>query len=229
MSALRLYKLKIEEPIEKPHWHFDPATNRQLKVLSFFGVETSDQLAKGKASGIIGALFRTEANKELWGKYVYSTGDESDDSSDLQPFDLESLKNVVVPEDWSPARTPREKGPSSKQKRMRALVVDILREGSPFDEPVPNLEFKGRYFAFTGKFSSGTRQECQDSVKELGAIPQDKVNLSTDYLVIGSKGSTHWAEGSHGRKIEKAMIQRMEKGKPWIIAEADWITFLQKG
>jgi NAD-dependent DNA ligase len=222
---MRIYKLKIDRPINKPHWHFDPPTNRQLKVLSFFGIQVADGLVKGKASGIIGTIFREKGNRELWEKYLYSTGDESDESPDLVAFSLESLKEVVVPDDWAPKR--RSSEPSDKTKRMRDMIVEILREGSPFDDPVPTVEFSGKHFAFTGKFSSGSRKDCQDSVKELGAIAQDGIKSSTDYLVIGSEGSSHWAEGSHGRKIEKALIQRMERGKPSILSEADWINAIQ--
>lgn len=80
-----------------------------------------------------------------------------------------------------------------------------------------------KHFAFTGKFSSGSRKDCKDSVEELGSIAQSSINSTTDYLVIGAEGSSNWAEGSHGRKIEKALIQKIEKGKPSIISEADWI------
>ena len=222
---MRIYKLKVERPIDKPPWHFDPPTNRQLKVLSFFDIQVADGLLKGKASGIIGTIFREKGNRELWEKYLYSTGDESDESPDLVAFSLESLKEVVVPDDWAPKR--RSSGPSDKTNRMRDMVVEILREGSPFDDPVPNVEFTGKHFAFTGKFSSGSRKDCQDSVKELGSIAQAGINSATDYLVIGAEGSSNWAEGSHGRKIEKALVQRMERGKPSILSEADWINAIQ--
>jgi ribosomal protein S11 len=107
------------------------------------------------------------------------------------------------------------------------MIAEMMREGSPFDEPVPAIGFDGTSFAFTGKFSSGTRSECQEAVENCGAIGQKSVNRSTDFLIIGSEGSDNWAEGSHGRKIEKAMMFRMDTGKPVIVSESDWLTAIQ--
>lgn len=219
---MRIYELKLD----KPKWFFDPPTNRQVKLLRFFGTEITPDLTKGRASGIIARLFRSEENKELWEKYIYHTGDESQDTPDLQPYDLTELQAVVVPDDWKPKRAT---GIQSKRKeRLREMIADMLREGSPFDDPVPEIGFSGTAFVFTGKFSSGTRKECQDAVRELGAEGQSSVNRSTDYLVIGNEGSENWTQGSHGRKIEKAMMLRMETEKPAILSEADWVSAVQR-
>ena len=45
----------------------------------------------------------------------------------------------------------------------------------------------------------------------------------TDVLVIGSGGNPNWAESSYGRKIEEAMLRRLDTGKPVIIDEETWI------
>jgi NAD-dependent DNA ligase len=219
---MRIYKLKLD----KPAWFYDLPTNRQIKVLKFFGVDLPPGLNKGMASGISARLFRDEENKELWEKYVYHTGDESQDSPDLVPFDIDELRAVVVPDDWKPTRAPGI--PSDRKARLREMIADMMREGSPFDDPVPDIGFDGTSFAFTGKFSSGTRAECQQAVQDSGAIGQKSVNRSTEYLIIGSEGSDNWAEGSHGRKIEKAMMLRMDTGKPAIVSEADWLAAIQQ-
>ena len=103
----------------------------------------------------------------------------------------------------------------------------MLKEGSPFDDPVPEIRFAGASFVFTGKFASGTRIECQEAVEALGAAAQNSVNRSTDYLTIGNESSENWRQGSYGRKIEKAMIFRMETSKPAILAESDWLAAIQ--
>ena len=211
--------------LEKPAWFYDPATNRQLKVLRFFNVDFPPHINKGVASGFITRIFREDENKELWEKYVYLTGDESQESPDLQPFDWTELRAVTIPDDWSPKRASGI--PSERQERLRAIIADMLKEGTPFDDPLPQISFPGRNFAFTGKFTSGQRPECQTAVEELGAVGQSGVNRNTDYLVIGNEGSANWAEGSHGRKIEKAMILRMETGRPAILSEADWVEAVQ--
>ena len=218
---MRIYELKLN----KPAWFYDPPTNRQLKVLKFFGVDIPVELNKGTASGISTRLFSVEENKELWEKYVYHTGDESQDSPDVISCDLEELRAVIIPDDWRPTRAP---GISSDRKaRLREMIAEMMKEGSPFDDPVPDIGFGGTSFVFTGKFSSGTRSECQEAVQNFGAIGQKGVNGSTDYLIIGNEGSDNWAAGSHGRKIESAMILRMKTGKPAIISESDWLVAIQ--
>jgi NAD-dependent DNA ligase len=218
---MRIYELKLD----KPTWFYDPPTNRQIKVLKFFGVDVPRGLNKGVASGLSARIFRDQQNTELWEKYVYHTGDESQDSPDLATFDPDELRAVVIPDDWSPKRASGI--PSGRQERLREMIIDMMREGSPFDDPTPDICFDKTYFAFTGKFSSGTRPECQQAVASFGATGQDSVNRDTDYLIIGSEGSGNWAEGSHGRKIEKAIMLRMDTGKPALVSEADWLTAVQ--
>lgn len=104
----------------------------------------------------------------------------------------------------------------------------MLEEGSPFDDPAPEVRFAGASFVFTGKFASGTRIECQEAVEALGGVAQNGVTSNTDYLTIGNEGSENWRQGSYGRKIEKAMIFRMETGKPVILAESDWLAAVQR-
>ena len=223
-TAVQISELKVDKKLDKPEWFYDPPTNRQIKVLKFFHADLPPN--KGVASGIIIRLFRKEENRELWEKYVYHAGDESQDGADLMPFDLEELRAVVIPDDWKPKQTSGL--PNKRRERLRELIVEMLREGSPFDDPVPEIRFAGASFAFTGKFASGTRAECQEAVTELGAVAQNEVNHRTDYLTIGNEGSENWHQGSYGRKIEKALILRMETDKPVILAEGDWLAAVQR-
>lgn len=223
-TAGRISQLKVDKKLDKPEWFYDPPTNRQIKVLKFFHADLPPN--KGGASGVIIRLFREEENKELWEKYVYHAGDESQDDADLMPFDREALRAVVIPDDWRPKQA--QGLPSNRRERLRDLIVEILREGSPFDDPVPEIRFAGASFAFTGTFASGTRAECQEAVTELGAVAQNEVTHGTDYLTIGNESSENWYQGSYGRKIEKALILRMETDKPVILAEDDWLAAVQR-
>ena len=80
---MKIYHLKLE----KPHWFYDPATNRQLKVIKFFKGSAPQDVCKGVASGIIGRIFSNPNNKELWEKYLYVTGDELGDTQELEPYE----------------------------------------------------------------------------------------------------------------------------------------------
>ena len=215
--------------LDKPKWFYDPPTNRQIKLLRFLGSSIPCD-CKGIASGLIFRLYKDQQNEEkfnLWEKYLFHTGDKFN-SPDLMPFDVEELRKVVVPDDWKPEQSTRYRVvPSKRWKRLQEQIMEMLKEGSPFDDPVPEIRFTGASFVFTGKFASGTRTECQEAVEALGAVAQNSVTSSTDYLTIGNEGSENWRQGSYGRKIEKAMIFRMETGKPAILAESDWLAAIQ--
>ena len=215
--------------LDKPKWFYDPPTNRQIKLLRFLGSSISCD-CKGIASGLIFRLYKDQRNEEkfnLWEKYLFHTGDKFN-SPDLMPFDIEELRKVVVPDDWKPEQSTRYRViPSKRWNRLQEQIMETLKEGSPFDYPVPEIRFAGASFVFTGKFASGTRTECQEAVEALGAVAQNSVTSSTDYLTIGNEGSENWRQGSYGRKIEKAMIFRMKAGQPAILAESDWLAAIQ--
>ena len=219
-----------QKKLDKPKWFYDSPSYRQIKLLRFLGSSIPCD-CKGIASGLIFRLYKDQRNEEkfnLWEKYLFHTGDKFD-SPDLMPFDIEELRKVVVPDDWKPEQSTRYRVvPSKRWERLQEQVMEILKEGSPFDDPVPEIRFAGASFVFTGKFTSGTRAECQEAVEALGAVAQNSVTGSTDYLTLGNEGSENWRQGSYGRKIEKAMIFRMKTGKPAILAESDWLEAIQR-
>jgi NAD-dependent DNA ligase len=220
---MKIYHLKLE----KPRWFYDPATNRQLKLIKFFDGNAPEGISKGVASGIIGRIFSNAENKELWEKYLYVTGDELGDTSELEAYDINELKNAVIPDDWKPKKYSQSGIDAAKHKRLQEIVSNELKEGSPFDDPVPEIKFKNKSFCFTGIFSSATRSECLSETEKAGAIPHKAMKNSTNFLVIGIDDSKGWVHGKYGRKIEKAMILRMELGNPIILSEADWLTAMQ--
>lgn len=208
-----------------PPWHSEPATVRQLKVLRFFGIPVDPPPTKGRASGMIGALFSKPRNKHLWSAYVFTTGDEDDWGSDLLPFDVAELDQVVIPADWRPTQSsPRDSG---EKQPAKDEVARILADGSPYDDPLPELEVAGTCFAFTGAFEFGTRRQCEEAVVSRGGTVTDGVKARTDVLVIGSDASSSWSHGGYGRKIEAAMLRRIGFGKPAIVPEAYWRELLE--
>jgi NAD-dependent DNA ligase len=207
-----------------PAWHFDPATNRQLKLLRFFGKDISQPLTKGVCSGIIGRLFSNPANKYLWTAYVFATGDEDDTSTNLQPHSHEALLKVVIPKDWRPKQLGI--GGSSSRGSLEKLIAETLKEGSPFDDPLPEIHMKGRNFCFTGDFEFGPRKQCQEATTSRGGLVSREVTRSTDVLVVAKDANPRWSHGSYGNKIEKALILKLQHGKPIIIPELYWRTLL---
>jgi hypothetical protein len=218
---MRTYMLKDYLPA----WHFEPATIRQLKVLRFFDVPIDPVPSKGRAGSTIGRLFSDPTKKHLWIAYVYTTGDEEDSTTELRSHNRAALAQVVVPEDWHPR--PRSTVGNEKRKALEMLVVDLLKEGSPFDDPLPEISILGKCFAFTGRFEFGSRSACQQAVVSRGGSVTDGVMSKTDVLVIGSDANSAWAHGSYGNKIEAAMVSRMQRGKPTIIPESFWKELLR--
>lgn len=126
-----------------------------------------------------------------------------------------------------------------EQRELLDILVEItgmpkqeasVKSGStalPLCVPLPKIIFPGKMFCFTGKFVSGTRKQVQAAAITRGGEVKDSPTNSTNYLVIGSIGSTDWIHSTHGRKIEKA-VQLREEGRPiHIIAEEYWVECIE--
>ena len=208
-------------------WHNDSPTNRQIKVLRFF-VELSDgPITKGVASGIIMGLFKVPGNREQWMKYVFLTGDDTQESSDLRPFDPEELLAVIVPDDWKPHGSKIRRKAGFERERLLEMATGILKEGVPFDDPVPEIEYQGRNFCCTGKFQFGPRSKCDEVVIRMGGCPQKGVTLETHYIIVGGNLSPAWANESYGNKIEKALTYKLEGRPVSLVAEVEWVKTLK--
>ena len=199
------------------------ATNRQKKLLSFFGIRFSSNISTGAAGWEIAAIMEDDANREKWRSYLYLTKDFDSDSPVPVEYDTAALNAVEIPEGWSSS--------DEIKKLHEEIVGQELSDGSPFDDPAPAITFAGKSFMFTGKLDFGTRKSCQTAMTERGgsAPSQKSISREIDYLVIGAGGSTHWKRGSYGNKIEAAIISRREHGTPAIISETDWIAQLEEG
>ena len=200
----------------------EPATNRQKKVLRFFGLPFGPNLSVGVAGLMIGELLADEVKHEKWQKYLFLTRDFDSDSEHLKPFSTTDLDAVKIPDGWSGQRAVAEFN--------EELAAKIVREESPFDQPPQRVIFKGKFFLFTGQFAFGSRKECQKAVALRGGIASDQKQVShlIDYLVVGSDGSKVWSKGSYGNKIESAILARRQHGTPAIISEEHWVAAMKE-
>jgi hypothetical protein len=200
-----------------------PATNRQKKILRFFSIIFGPSITIGGAGWEIAQLLRDRANSDRWNRYLYHTNDFSAENDEIQPFDGELLRTLVIPEGWTI---------DEEYRRYRAEVAAEILAGdeSPFDVPSPVIRFVGRSFMFTGDFDFGNRDHCRAAVTALGskAPLQKKASGNIDYLVVGAKGSARWSRGAYGNKIETAVLARREHGRPAIISEATWRDVIEK-
>ena len=197
------------------------ASNRQKKLLRFFGRSFSANISAGAAGWEIADIMSDEDRRERWRRYVFLTKDFDSNTDSLKPFDPAMLGAVQVPEGWSTSEAVR--------RFQDELVDDILHDESPFDRPQPAVSFAKRVFVFTGKFGFGTRKACQDAVIARGGSAPDVKSVShlVDYLVIGVEGSKAWRRGTYGNKIEDAVLSRRKYGSPAIISEEHWVSALR--
>tara|TARA_Y100000294_G_C8487527_1_gene309383 strand:+ start:222 stop:857 length:636 start_codon:yes stop_codon:yes gene_type:complete len=205
-------------------WLNDPATNRQLKVLKFFGELHSGQTyTKGIASRIITAVMMIPENRKNWEKYVFLTNDTTQDSSELQSFTWEEIEKVQIPDDWKPHGSRIRKHKGIEKERLIELATNLLMDGVPYDDPVPDIEYQEKHFCLTGKFNYGQRKQCESIIQEKGGFTQKVPTHDTDFLVIGSEISPSWSTESYGRKIEKVFMNRFDGIKTAIVSEEDWV------
>jgi NAD-dependent DNA ligase len=95
----------------------------------------------------------------------------------------------------------------------------------PLDNPPPEIYFSAASFCFTGKFSFGTRCQCQDLVVSKGGVVHKYPIVATSFLVIGELGSRDWIHSNSGRKIERA-IEIRDQGHPIkLISETHWARY----
>jgi len=93
----------------------------------------------------------------------------------------------------------------------------------PVNDPLPEIEFNGSSFLFTGTCAFGTRKQCHEATESLGGTIAKGVNKNLNYLVLGTYVTDSWAHETFGRKIEKA-IEYREKGLPVVIlTEEHWL------
>ena len=127
-----------------------------------------------------------------------------------------------------------------EQDQLLALLYEITGSGKPCEAyvanfstslpltlPAPVIHFPQRHFCLTGKFVSGTRQQCEGAIVAKGGTVQKVPTGETDYLVIGTVGSTDWIRSTHGRKIEAAVVLQERGHSIAIVSEKHWVTYLK--
>lgn len=126
---------------------------------------------------------------------------------------------------------------ADEQGELTELLMDITgigfdqdktSAGLPLCHPAPVIEFSERHFVLTGKFASGTRNECVQAVEALGGTAASTPSKKTNYLVIGALCSRDWIHESYGRKIEKAVELRDEGSGIAIVGEEHWLQFVSR-
>lgn len=97
----------------------------------------------------------------------------------------------------------------------------MLASELPFSTPLPEMEFTGWRYCFTGTFVFGTRERCEAEVAARGAV-SGSLTKNTDALVVGHYATESWLHSPYGRKIMKAVEMRQAGHPIVIVPEAHW-------
>ncbi len=91
-----------------------------------------------------------------------------------------------------------------------------------------NINFSGKLICLSGEFIHGSKPEITQLLNSLGATTTDKLpSKKVDILLMGSKGSKAWSNGTYGEKFKRAM-ELQEKGSAIeIISESDFYKKLE--
>jgi hypothetical protein len=79
-----------------------------------------------------------EENRDKWRKYLYITKDYDDTSPNPVDVDASELEGIQIPLDWSLS--------DERQEFHDKIVNQEMSDGSPFDNPVPDINFEGCSF-----------------------------------------------------------------------------------
>ncbi len=88
--------MNITHEVIKEDWKNLPPSNRQLKVIRFFGFQAPPNITRGLANAAITRLFEDADKRKQWEQYKALTGDLYDDSAELKPFDPKELHKVRI-------------------------------------------------------------------------------------------------------------------------------------
>lgn len=86
----------------------------------------------------------------------------------------------------------------------------------------------GKHVVLTGDFDYGTKSEVFSLVEKAGGVNDSGVKKTTDFVVVGAKGSEAWKTGNYGNKIEKAMQLQQKGSNIKIVEEGVFIPAIQR-
>ena len=99
----------------------------------------------------------------------------------------------------------------------------------PLDPDPRTVRIAGKIFVFTGTGVFGTRKMMQDATIRASGSVERGITMRTNFVVLGTYVTPAWAHQSFGRKIEKAMEYRDQKGTGvQIVHEEDWAQALER-
>lgn len=115
--------------------------------------------------------------------------------------------------------------------RERKLITDLalVIENPISDDPVERMD--GTRIVLTGDFAvEGGKATVKKMIQAAGGrVTTGKPSRLTDYVVVGSEGSSAWAFGNYGNKVKDALnLQLTGKGKVKVVTEKALLAFFEE-
>ncbi|VUS91223.1 BRCT domain-containing protein [Klebsiella spallanzanii] len=196
-----------------------------LPYLKLDSIESDRHLLEGLCKGVLAntQLNDSEIKYLRWFLSVNGALKNNYPGKELYVLVEEILQDGVITEDEREQL--RQALVSFTGCDLESGIVDGLSTQLPIDT-IETLDLVGATVCLTGEFLHGKRSTCAEEIRQLGANVVDSITQKLDYLIIGTMSSKDWRYKSHGRKIEKAVAYRDEKGIPLkIISEEQWKRF----
>lgn len=121
-----------------------------------------------------------------------------------------------------------------KERFTGSIILTVSEQSRRERIPIESLTVKpcysdldGKTIVITGEFACGQRKDVKLYFENAGAFLKSSPSGKTDYLIIGSLGSSDWKFGYYGDKIEKAQELQL-KGKPIEIIQEEEFFICQK-
>ena len=88
-----------------------------------------------------------------------------------------------------------------------------------FDTPDENFSFNGQTVCLSGDFEFGSKSKVKEFIENAGGVCAGSVTKKVTIVLAGAKGSSAWACGNYGTKIEKALEKRKKGDNILILKE----------
>lgn len=162
------------------------------------------------------------------------------DLTSLKSIDIEKIKEIIDYINNSSSSTD-DKFINYTKEVLESIIADGIIDNeellslenfaSKLQNPIsddPEITIAGKCYVLTGDFNiDGSRDAISYLIKQEGGRVTGSVSSKTDYVVMGSLGSSDYGLGSYGNKVKRAIEdQCLGKSNVQIISEDQFFEFI---
>lgn len=91
---------------------------------------------------------------------------------------------------------------AAEKEELNDMFEELLDPLKKIQDQV--IKFVNKAFCLSGNFIHGTKSDIEQYICSKGGVIDKNVKRTTDYLVVGGKGSDEYSNGTYGTKVKKA-------------------------